>query len=447
VDTSTGLISGTPLTEGISSITLSATNAGGTGTAPLTLTVNPPPPVITSPLTATATVGQLFNYQITATNSPTSFNATGLPAGLTVDTGTGLITGTPSVVGMSSVTLSATNAGGTGTAVLALTTNLAPPVITSSLSPTGTVGQPFSYQITATNSPTSFNATGLPAPLTVNTSTGLISGTPSAAGTFPITLSATNMGGTGTANAVLTIAVPSPPVFTSPLLAVTTTVGLAFSYQPEATGAPTFSVDETTLPPGLRFDSSLIALVGKPTIDGLFHVKLIASNLDGTTTAILELMVQPAPASGLVITSITSATGRTGKYFEFQVLTRGGTPEARLTADNLPTDLNFDSLSGQISGTQGSDGSFLLTLTVTDGDQSNKATLELTFTSDAAVPVIVSSDTATLVPGQFFTYQILADGGANLSYAVVGDLPDGLSLDTNSGIISGTPGLAIGATP
>ena len=76
---------------------------------------------ITSPLTATGVVGAAFSYQITATNGPTSYNATGLPAGLSIDTGTGAITGTPTAAGTTSVTISATNADGTGTATLTIT--------------------------------------------------------------------------------------------------------------------------------------------------------------------------------------------------------------------------------------------------------------------------------------------------------------------------------------
>ena len=79
--------------------------------------------MITSAGTATGTVGQAFSYQITATNSPTSFNATGLPTGLSVNAGTGLMSGTPTAARTSSVTLSAANAGGTGTATLTLTIN------------------------------------------------------------------------------------------------------------------------------------------------------------------------------------------------------------------------------------------------------------------------------------------------------------------------------------
>ena len=77
-------------------------------------------PVITSATTASGTVGSAFSYQITATNSPTSYGATGLPGGLTVNSATGLISGTPTAPGTSTVTLSATNNSGTGTATLTL---------------------------------------------------------------------------------------------------------------------------------------------------------------------------------------------------------------------------------------------------------------------------------------------------------------------------------------
>ncbi|MGB9509889.1 MAG: Ig domain-containing protein, partial [Candidatus Acidiferrum sp.] len=133
-------------------------------------------PAITSSATASGAVGAAFSYQITASNSPTSFGATGLPAGLTVNTTSGLISGTPTAAGTSSVTVSATNSGGTGSGPLTLTVNAVQPVITSSATASGTVGAAFSYQITASNSPTSFGATGLPAGLTVNTTSGLISG-------------------------------------------------------------------------------------------------------------------------------------------------------------------------------------------------------------------------------------------------------------------------------
>lgn len=62
-----------------------------------------------------------FTYQITAINNPTSYGATGLPMGLSIDTGNGLISGIPLETGTFYVTLTATNGTGTGTGALTLT--------------------------------------------------------------------------------------------------------------------------------------------------------------------------------------------------------------------------------------------------------------------------------------------------------------------------------------
>jgi hypothetical protein len=78
---------------------------------------------ISSPLTVTATAGSVFNYQIAATNRPTSYTATGLPPGLVMNKATGTITGTPTTVGTNTVTLNATNPSGTATAPLLITVN------------------------------------------------------------------------------------------------------------------------------------------------------------------------------------------------------------------------------------------------------------------------------------------------------------------------------------
>ena len=136
VNTTTGLISGTPTTAGSFGVTLNATNSAGTGTATLTLTIaQQQPPAITSPLTASGTVGSAFSYQITASNNPTSFNATGLPSGLSVNMTTGVISGTSTTVGSFSVTISATNAAGTGSATLALSTAASASLFSPSTTP------------------------------------------------------------------------------------------------------------------------------------------------------------------------------------------------------------------------------------------------------------------------------------------------------------------------
>ena len=102
---------------------ITVTTSGGSVTTTTNFTVGgaSEAPTITSATTASATVGYAFSYQITASPVATSYGAGGLPGGLSVNTSTGLISGTPTTPGNVSISLSATNGTGTGTATLGLT--------------------------------------------------------------------------------------------------------------------------------------------------------------------------------------------------------------------------------------------------------------------------------------------------------------------------------------
>jgi von Willebrand factor type A domain/Putative Ig domain/Immunoglobulin I-set domain len=126
LNAASGVISGVPLVNGTFAVTIGAMNQYGTDSQTLTLNLATGLPVITSSLNATGGEEQMgFDYSITASNSPTIFWASDLPVGLTVNTNSGAITGTPIYAGNYNIPLFAANAYGVGTATLQLTvTNL-----------------------------------------------------------------------------------------------------------------------------------------------------------------------------------------------------------------------------------------------------------------------------------------------------------------------------------
>jgi hypothetical protein len=207
---------------------------------------------------------------------------------------------------------------------------------------------------------------------------------------------------------------PPPPTITSPLVA-SGTVNLPFLYQFTATGAT--SLNASNLPPGLMFDTNLAAIAGIPTATGTFPVDLSATNSGGTTNATLTITVQPSPMSGPVIVSSTCATGRTGRAFSFQLQQVGGSSATHFAVDaGLPPGFDLDPSTGFISGTPILDGSFSLAVSAIDGAATTHAALQLTFTSNLAVPIITSAGIGVLRPGEFFSYTITADATGTFGY-------------------------------
>jgi hypothetical protein len=177
-------------------------------------------PAITTNTLAAATTGVAYSVTLSATGStPITWAVTAgaLPAGLSLNTGTGVVSGTTTTVETASFTVSATN--GVGVAVKALTIAVSAaataPVITTATLPSGQVGVLYTQPLAATGTaPITWAITSgtLPLGLALNTSTGVISGTPTTAGTSPFTVQASNS--VSTAAAVLSVAVaaaPAPP--------------------------------------------------------------------------------------------------------------------------------------------------------------------------------------------------------------------------------------------
>jgi len=284
-------------------VQLTATSAAGTS-LPQALAINIAPadsvPVITSPNFASGTVGANFSYQITASNPPLlTLDAVNLAPGLAVNPATGLIQGRPTSVGTFTATLVGTNAAGSGPfreLTIEIQPALAAPVITllgGAVVP-ARVGLAFSYQIRASNSPTSYEVLGAPEWMTINGASGALGGTPTEPGTVTMQLLARNATGASrpVALSLNVAAAPGAPVITSSRTAMGF-VGAQFSYRITATNNPSgFRV--RGLPAGLVFDSITGVISGRPSASGVFKITLGARNASGLgDPAVLVLVVSP----------------------------------------------------------------------------------------------------------------------------------------------------------
>ncbi len=216
LDPATGLISGTPTFGGTYTVTVIAHGSAKDVSATVRMIVIGP--TITSSLFTSVDVGQTFRYQITASQTASSYNASGLAQGLSIDSGTGVIAGSPTAVGTFNVTVIAHTSSGDAVGTVQL--RVLPPRITSFSPPSGEIGGNFSYQITATGQPTSFSATGLPAGLQIDPATGIISGVPELSGSYQINVVAHTVYGDAVTTLLLSIiAVPfsDPPIARFPL--------------------------------------------------------------------------------------------------------------------------------------------------------------------------------------------------------------------------------------
>jgi hypothetical protein len=218
-----GRISGTPTATGTASITVRATNNTVSADRTFTMVVNPPAPVFTDATVASPAIRDASYTDGVAATDATSYSVrnsanTGagtLPAGLSLNTSTGAITGTPTTLGSTSFRIRATNVtGSTDTASLTIVVNPPAPVFTDA-----TVASPAIRGVSYSDGVVATDVTGdesysvfsgaLPTGITLNTSTGAITGTPTVSGTYTFVLRATNVTGS-TNTSTLTIVVNSP---------------------------------------------------------------------------------------------------------------------------------------------------------------------------------------------------------------------------------------------
>jgi uncharacterized repeat protein (TIGR01451 family) len=265
---------------------------------------------------------------------------------------------------------------------------LVSPSITSSASTSATVGEPFSFAVTATGSPSpTLSATNstLPPGVTFTDNgggQGTLSGTPTSSGTFAIVLNAANgVGSNATQDFELDVGSGGglAPTFTAESPPTPTGIGGVYNYTFAAGGspAPTFALASGSLPPGLSLDANSGVLSGTPTSDGNFTFTVSASNGvgDATTPSITISVLGDADVATVLVGPAHATVG--SMPYDLTVSNLGPSTAMNITATfTIPSGAAFSSAA---SG--GSDAEGVVTWDVPSLASGSHVHLHLTITS------------------------------------------------------------------
>ena len=453
---------------------------GGTSTATVTLTIAAinDAPTSTALVDRSNTVGASVSLSLSSSFTDVDgdamvYTATGLPPGLTVNASTGLISGSLLTVGSYSVTLTATDSGGSSTSqtfnwTAAAAPNNGPNTVGTLSAGTGNDGAAIAINASGAFSDPdgdtlSYSATGLPAGLTINASTGVISGTldghASAAvsgGVYTVIVTANDgRGGSASQGFTFTASNPGPTASADTASGIedNTISGNVLSNDSDSDG-DALAVSSTPVVAPLHGKVVLSAngaftYTPDPNYSGSDSFTYQVTDADGgTSTATVTLTiaaVNDAPTS-TALADRSNTVGASVSLSSSASFTDVDGDALVYTATGLPPGLTVNASTGVISGTLLTVGSYSVTLTATDsGGLSTSQSFN--WTAAAAPnngPNTVGSLTAS-AGNDGDTVAISTSGafsdpdGDTLTFSATG-LPAGLTINASTGVISGTVG-------
>lgn len=366
-----------------------------------------PPPPLEDPVTLlcvatqTGQVGQPYSAQMVADGGGVAIGQTevnytyaltggNLPPGLELDTDTGVISGSPTAAGVFTFTVTVTDAVGTTglhTASKECSITIAPPpppvleVACASVT-TGRVGVVYSATIAVSGgvAPYSFTGVSLPAWLTLNPTTGALSGTPPTAGAFPFSVTVTDSAGgtltqTSTVHCSVTVAPACTPVSVGCVADNTGVVGQPYSSALSVSGgvAPyKFYVISGYLPAGLTLNQNTGVISGTPTSAGYrdFVIKVVdsaaaACGCNSYDTVCCRITVE-SNCPPISLSCVPTTTGKVGTAYTGSLTATGGVAPYTfsIVSGCLPAGLTLNPTTGAITGTPSCAGTFTFTAKV-----------------------------------------------------------------------------------
>lgn len=436
-------ISGTPVVPGTYSFPVIARDSqGATTTRTFSITVVPRFQIITLVLPA-ATLGEFYSalIQTEGGTPPITFSLAGgaLPTGLSLNSSTGVISGFPTAVGRFQFTVTAASGNRvTPPVTYGVATEYPSLDFTPDALPNGTVGRAYRAQFFPRGGSGqymfSLGPNSAPPPGLALSSSGEVTGTPTAEGQFRFIVRLAS--GEDSVEKQVRVTINPPPLTLSPDALPEGTRGASYQAQITASGgtAPySFRISGGQLPAGLSFGGNG-SISGTPTALGSSKFTVLATDSGGRTgEKDFEIIVREE----LRITTESLPGGNQAESYSAVVEAAGGAPPYTFSvaAGSLPPGVSLGN-DGRIAGTPTQAGAF--TVTVQAADRGNRtARRQFTITIVASLRLLPESLPNGTV-GRSYTASLSAEGGQpGYVFAISGDLPPGVAFA--GGAFSGTP--------